>query len=115
MLHEGVELPTAWARQLINLAGLPAVNNNPVFALRFQWQFNAANDTGRVDNIRVFLTVLVVLHHLMITYAGSGSWYYLEPPQDFAAIAVGSWTLSVNQAFFMGLFLFIGAQKVQRM
>ena len=35
------------------------------------------------------ITVLVLLHHLMITYAGSGSWYYLEPPQDFAAIAVG--------------------------
>ena len=25
-----------------------------------------------VDNIRVFLTILVILHHTMIIYAGSG-------------------------------------------
>jgi|GEM_PF-5396299 hypothetical protein len=53
VLNEGVELPTAWTRRLINLAGVSAVDNNLNFALRFQWQFNAANDTGRVDNIRV--------------------------------------------------------------
>ena len=53
VLNEGVELPTGWTRKLVNLAGISAVNNNPNFALRFQWQFNAANDTGRVDNIRV--------------------------------------------------------------
>jgi hypothetical protein len=53
VLNEGVELPTGWTRKLVNLAGISAVNNNSNFALRFQWQFNAANDTGRVDNIRV--------------------------------------------------------------
>src|SRR6185503_13662933 len=53
VLSEGVELPTAWARKLINLAGVSAATNNPNFALRFQWQFNSASDTGRVDNIRV--------------------------------------------------------------
>jgi hypothetical protein len=53
VLNEGVELPTAWTRKLINLAGVSAVNNNPNFALRFQWQFNASNDTGAVDNISV--------------------------------------------------------------
>ena len=53
VLNEGVELPTGWARKLVNLAGIAAANDNPNFALRFQWQFNAANDTGRVDNIRV--------------------------------------------------------------
>jgi hypothetical protein len=52
-LSEGVELPTGWTRRLINLAGVSAVNDNPNFALRFQWQFNTASDTGRVDNIRI--------------------------------------------------------------
>jgi hypothetical protein len=52
-LSEGVELPTGWTRKLINLAGVPAVNDNLNFALRFQWQFNTGSDTGRVDNIRV--------------------------------------------------------------
>jgi hypothetical protein len=53
VLNEGVEFPTGWTRKLVNLAGLSAVNNNPNFALRFQWQFNSANDTGRIDNVRV--------------------------------------------------------------
>src|SRR6185503_18081068 len=49
-LNERAELPAPWTRQVINLAGIPAVNNNPDFALRFQWQFNSATDTGRLDN-----------------------------------------------------------------
>jgi hypothetical protein len=53
VLNEGVELPAGWTRKLVNLAGLSAASDNPNFALRFQWQFNAANDTGRVDNVRV--------------------------------------------------------------
>jgi len=35
-----------------------------------------AKGSGRllfVDNIRIFLTILVILHHLMIIYAGSGA------------------------------------------
>ena len=48
--------------------------------------------------------MLVIAHHLLITYAGSGSWYYMEGREDFTTLAIGSWVLSVNQAFFMGLF-----------
>ncbi len=43
-----------------------------------------------VDNIRVFLTIMVVLFHLMITYAGTGSWYYTEGRQDFITGAIGA-------------------------
>src|SRR4030095_9716559 len=53
VLSEGMELPTGWTRKLLNLAGIQAANNNTNFALRFQWQFNSMNDTGRVDNVRV--------------------------------------------------------------
>lgn len=65
-----------------------------------------------VDNIRVLLTILVLLHHLMITYAGTGSWYYTEGRQDDVVDAVGGWFCSVNQAYFMGLFLLISAYFV---
>jgi glucan biosynthesis protein C len=65
-----------------------------------------------VDNIRVFLTILVLLHHLMITYAGTGSWYYQEGKQDFATGALGAWFQATNQAYFMGLFLLISAYFV---
>lgn len=76
---------------------------------------SAVKATGRllfVDNIRVLLTVLVLLHHLMITYAGTGGWYYKEGLQDFPTTAVGAWFTAVNQAFFMGLFLLVSAYFV---
>jgi len=65
-----------------------------------------------MDNIRVLLTILVVLHHLMITYAGTGSWYYTEGREDFITGALGAWFLTVNQAYLMGLFLLISAYFV---
>jgi glucan biosynthesis protein C len=65
-----------------------------------------------VDNIRVFLTILVVLHHLMITYAGTGSWLYPEGREDEITQAIGAWFCAVNQAYFMGLFLLISAYFV---
>jgi len=71
--------------------------------------------TGRllfIDNLRVFLTILVILFHLMITYAGTGSWYYTEGREDFVTGVVGAWFLTVTQAYFMGLFLLISAYFV---
>ena len=64
------------------------------------------------DNIRIFLTILVILHHLMIIYSGNGSWIYNENLQDTVTGTVGRWFCSVNQSFFMGLFLFISAYFV---
>jgi len=65
-----------------------------------------------IDSIRVFLTILVLLHHLMITYAHSGDWVYMEGQPDFATSAIGSWFCAINQAYFMGLFLLISAYFV---
>ena len=65
-----------------------------------------------IDNIRVFLTILVILHHLMIIYAGSGGWIWKEGKEDVVTNALGGWFCSVNQAFFMGLFLLISAYFV---
>jgi glucan biosynthesis protein C len=74
-----------------------------------------ASSTSRllfVDNIRVLLTALVVLFHLMITYAGTGDWYYTEGREDTITGVLGAWFLAVTQAFFMGLFLLISAYFV---
>jgi hypothetical protein len=67
-----------------------------------------------IDNIRVFLTILVILHHLMITYAGTGSWYHSEGRQDDLTRFFGSWFCSIKQAYFMGLFLLVSAYFVPR-
>jgi glucans biosynthesis protein C len=65
-----------------------------------------------IDNIRILLTILVLLHHLMITYSGTGSWFYNEGRQDFITGAVGGWFCAANQSYFMGLFLLISAYFV---
>jgi len=65
-----------------------------------------------VDNIRVFLTILVILHHLVVIYAGTGSWLYNEGRQDMLTEGLGGWFCAVNQAYFMGLFLLISAYFV---
>ncbi|MFN2244527.1 MAG: acyltransferase family protein, partial [Anaerolineae bacterium] len=65
-----------------------------------------------VDNLRVFLTILVILHHLMITYAGTGSWNYNEKREDVVTSALGGWFCATNQSYFMGLFLLISAYFV---
>ena len=66
-----------------------------------------------VDNLRVALTVLVVLHHLAVTYSGLPIWYYVESPPE------GSWSAGLlplfilfNQSFFMGLFFLISGYFV---
>lgn len=59
-----------------------------------------------LDRLKVFMTVLVVLHHTAITYGGAGSWYYSEPSTDVATALLSTFT-AVNQSFFMGLFFFI--------
>ena len=65
-----------------------------------------------IDNMRVFLTILVILHHLMITYTGAGNWDYMEGRPDEIVNALGGWFCATNQAYFMGLFLLIGAYFV---
>jgi glucan biosynthesis protein C len=65
-----------------------------------------------VDNIRIFLTMLVIAHHLMVIYSGSGGWIYHEGRQDEITSILGGWFCAVNQSYFMGLFLLIAAYFV---
>lgn len=61
-----------------------------------------------LDNLKIFLTALVMLHHLSITYGASGSWYYREAGDEVTlTAALLTIFTAVNQTFFMGLFFFI--------
>jgi glucan biosynthesis protein C len=65
-----------------------------------------------VDNIRIYLTILVILHHLIIIYSGAGGWIWHEGRQDEITSALGSWFTAVDHSYFMGLFLLIAAYFV---
>lgn len=60
-----------------------------------------------VDNLKILLTSLVVLHHVAITYGSRGSWYYYEHTGNGMANDVLSLFTSMNQMYFMGLFFLI--------
>ncbi|MEV1174367.1 acyltransferase family protein [Nonomuraea sp. NPDC049784] len=59
-----------------------------------------------IDNLRTVLTVLVVVHHVAITYGNIPLWYYTEPAKDPSGILLDL-LVTFNQAFFMGFFFLI--------
>ena len=63
-----------------------------------------------IDNLRILLTSLVVLHHLAIGYGGPGSFaYYERGPISTASTILMTLLLGINQAFFMGFFFLISS------
>jgi glucan biosynthesis protein C len=59
-----------------------------------------------LDNLRVALTVLVVLHHVAVGYSRIPDWYYYQAPHDPTGTLL-DWFLEFDQSFFMGLFFLI--------
>lgn len=63
-----------------------------------------------LDNLRIFLSILVVLHHVGIAYSSMGSWCYVTgetmkvPVQVFLSAIFG-----IESIFSMSLFFFISA------
>jgi surface polysaccharide O-acyltransferase-like enzyme len=68
-----------------------------------------SNKLFYIDNIRVLLTILVVLHHTFITYGAPGGWYYTQKTTHLAALFPMTLFVSVNQSFFMGFFFLLSA------
>jgi fucose 4-O-acetylase-like acetyltransferase len=62
-----------------------------------------------IDNIKLLLTVLVILHHTFVTYGGPGSWYYTEKTAQTGALIPMTMLVSINQSFFMGFFFLLSA------
>ncbi len=63
-----------------------------------------------IDNLRILLTSLVILHHLAITYGAPGDWYYTEVDTGQLGVLTLiplAFFVSSNQAYFMGFFFFI--------
>ena len=63
-----------------------------------------------LDNLRVFLTCLVICHHQVIAFGAPGGWYYVAAaPTDVVSFVLLTMFVAVNQAFFMSLFFFVAA------
>lgn len=63
-----------------------------------------------IDNLRVLLTVLVILLHLSIGYGAPGDWYYNEAGSvSTVSEIVLTLFVAINQAFFMGFFFMVSS------
>lgn len=63
-----------------------------------------------IDNLRILLTILVILHHLAIGYGAPGDNIYIEEG-EISTVSTILMTLfvAINQAFFMGFFFMISS------
>jgi surface polysaccharide O-acyltransferase-like enzyme len=66
-----------------------------------------------IDNLRVLLMVLVILHHSFITYGAPGGWYYIEATKKLGALIPMTLFVATNQSFFMGFFFFLSALFIE--
>ena len=60
-----------------------------------------------LDNLKSFLTLLVVVHHCTGTFVGGKSWYYSVGSYLNSFQIFGGSLLLLNQSYFMCLFFFI--------
>jgi surface polysaccharide O-acyltransferase-like enzyme len=67
-----------------------------------------------VDNLKILLTILVVLHHTLITYGAPGGWYYMQKTTLTGALIPMTMLVTINQSFFMGFFFFLSAYFIPR-
>jgi glucan biosynthesis protein C len=60
-----------------------------------------------LDNLRIYLTILVVLHHASIAYGGVGDWTVKDPGVDLLSRILLTFFAAVNQSFFMSAFFLL--------
>ena len=65
-----------------------------------------------MDNLRIFLSLLVVAHHWALANGAPGDWYTGESNLGPFGTLVLSQFVAVNQAFFMGFFFLISGYMV---
>ena len=62
-----------------------------------------------IDNLKVGLITLVILHHALNTYGAEGGWYYWQKTTHAGAAIPMVLLITINQSFFMGFFFFLSA------
>ena len=60
-----------------------------------------------LDNLRIYLTILVVLHHAALAYGGAGNWGVQDPAVDDISPIFLTFFNAVNQTYFMSAFFLL--------
>ena len=67
-----------------------------------------------LDKLRIFLTILVILHHAAIAYGGSGGWAIKEAASDPISPIMFTLFNAINQSFFMSTFFLLAGYFTPR-
>jgi glucan biosynthesis protein C len=67
-----------------------------------------------LDNLRIYLTILVVLHHAALAYGGAGNWGVKDPAVDDISPIFLVFFNAVNQTYFMSAFFLLAGYFTPR-
>jgi glucan biosynthesis protein C len=67
-----------------------------------------------LDNLRIYLTILVVLHHAALAYGGAGNWGVKDPAVDDISPIFLFFFNAVNQSYFMSAFFLLAGYFTPR-
>jgi glucan biosynthesis protein C len=67
-----------------------------------------------LDNLRVYLTILVILHHTAMAYSGAGDWAIVDPAIDGISPFFLTFFTAVNQSYFMSAFFLLAGYFTPR-
>lgn len=62
-----------------------------------------------IENLRIILSVLVVIVHMACSYGGLGGWSYTEDGAGIWSVLPLTMVNATSQSFFMGMFFLFGA------
>jgi len=67
-----------------------------------------------LDNLRIYLTILVILHHAALAYGGAGNWSVKDPAVDDISPIFLAFFNTVNQTYFMSAFFLLAGYFTPR-
>ncbi len=67
-----------------------------------------------LDNLRIYLTILVIFHHAALASGGSGNWDILDPAVDDISPIFLTMFNAVNQSYFMSAFFLLAGYFTPR-
>jgi glucan biosynthesis protein C len=67
-----------------------------------------------LDNLRIYLTVLVILHHAALAYGGAGNWDVQDPAVDDISPIFLVFFNALNQSYFMSAFFLLAGYFTPR-
>jgi surface polysaccharide O-acyltransferase-like enzyme len=67
-----------------------------------------------LDNLRIYLTILVIFHHTAIAYGGVGDWLVIDPGVDDISPIFLTLFNAINQSYFMSAFFLLAGYFTPR-